>query len=347
MELRRRLFKALAAFALFAVAAVIGLHELGRDVSWLDAIYMVVISLTGVGYGEIVDTSHSATLRVFNIVVLVGGVSMMVYVLSLATAFLVEGNLGTLFRRRKMERRIAGFTGHFVVCGAGETGRLVLDELEKTGSLAVLVELRADRLVSLPERAGLATVEGDATDLETLERAGLARAACVVAALPHEKDNLVITVLVRQRDPKIRIVARHVDPAMADRLRKAGADATVSPTAIGGMRLASEAIRPHVVSFLDQMLKEKGATVRIEEIRVPAGSPWSASHLGALDLRGRWGLTALAVRDAPDGPFRYGPTADERLIAGAILVVLGDERLIGEARGHAGGATGLAPPAAR
>lgn len=327
----------MAAVALFGAAAVVGLHTLGQNVSWLDAIYMVVISLTGVGYSEIVDTSHSAALRVFNIVVLIGGVSMMLYVLSLATAFLVEGDLGLLFRRRRMERRIAGFTGHFVVCGAGETGLLVVDELEKTGASAVVVDHKTDRLASLRERPDLATVEGDATDLETLERAGLGRAACVVAALPHEKDNLVITVLVRQKDPKIRIVARHVDPAMADRLRKAGADATVSPTAIGGMRLASEAVRPHVVSFLDLMLKEKGATFRIEEIRVPPGSPWTGRDLETLDLRGRWGLTALAVRDEPDGPFRYGPAPDDRLGSGAILVVLGDERRIGEARGNAGG----------
>jgi voltage-gated potassium channel len=337
MELRRRLLRALAAVALFAVASAVGFRVLGRDVSWLDAIYMVVISLTGVGYSEIVDTSRSAVLRVFNIVVLIGGVSMMLYVLSLATAFFVEGNFGSLFRRRRMERRIAEFTGHFIVCGAGETGLLVLDELEKTGAAAVAVEHNLDRLVSLKERPKLATVEGDATDLETLERAGLARATCVVAALPHEKDNLIITVLVRQKDPKIRIVARHVDAAMADRLRKAGADATVSPTAIGGMRLASEAVRPHVVSFLDLMLKEQGATFRIEEIRVPAGSPWTGRDLLGLDLRGRWGLTALAVRDLPEGPFRYGPAPEETLRAGAVLVVLGDERRIGEARADAGG----------
>jgi len=337
MELRRRLLRALAAIALFAAAAVVGLHTLGRDVSWLDAVYMVVISLTGVGYTEIVDTSHNPTLRVFNIVVLVCGVSMMLYVLSLATAFLVEGNFGSLFRRRRMERRIAGFTGHFVVCGLGETGSLVLDELGKTGAQAAVVELKADRLAALADSPSLATVEGDATDLDTLERAGLARASCVVAALPHEKDNLVITVLVRQNNPAVRIVARHVDPAMADRLKKAGANATVSPTAIGGMRLASEAVRPHVVGFLDQMLKEKGATVRIEEIRITDGSPWTGRDLLGLDLRGRFGLTALAVKDAADAPFRYGPAPEETLKAGAVLVVLGEERRIGEARGQAGG----------
>ena len=321
----------------FVAAAVVGLHTFGESVSWLDAAYMVVISLTGVGYSEIVDTSRNPGLRALNIVILVCGVSMMMYVLSLATAFLVEGNFGSLFRRRRMERRIAGFTGHMVVCGAGETGSLVLAEMGKTGASAVAVDLKADRLAALEDRPGLATVEGDATDLDTLERAGLARASCVVAALPHEKDNLVITVLVRQNNPAVRIVARHVDSAMADRLKKAGADATVSPTAIGGMRLASEAVRPHVVGFLDQMLKEKGSTVRIEEIRIAADSPWTGRDLSGLDLRGRFGLTALAVKNAADAPFRYGPAPEEILTAGAVLVVLGEERRIGDARGQAGG----------
>src|SRR5712675_1190036 len=101
MELRRRLLRALAAVLLFAVAAVVGLHTLSDGATWLDAIYMVVVSLSGVGYSEIVDTSHSPALRLFNIVVLIGGVSMMLYVLSLATAFFVEGNFGSLFRRRR------------------------------------------------------------------------------------------------------------------------------------------------------------------------------------------------------------------------------------------------------
>jgi voltage-gated potassium channel len=334
MELRRRLVRALIALSTFAVAAIVGFRLLGH-VAWLDAIYMVVISLTGVGYYEVVDTAHSAGLRLFNIVVLVGGVASVVYVIALATALVVEGEFGSLFRRRKMEKRIASFTGHFVVCGAGETGALVAEELGKTGAAAAIVDLKRERLLSLDDRPSLATVEGDATDLETLERAGLDRASCVVTALPHEKDNLVVTVLVRQKDPGIRIVARHVDPRMADRLRKAGADATVSPTAIGGMRLASEAVRPHVVSFLDQMLKDRSHPVRIEEIRIPEGSPWKGRDLGALELRKHWGLTALALRDADGAPYRYGPESHETLKAGTVLIVLGDVTRIGEARAAA------------
>jgi voltage-gated potassium channel len=335
VELRRRLVRALGWLALLVVLATLGFHRLASGVSWLDSLYMVVVTLSGVGYSEIVDTSHSPVLRVFNIVVLIGGIAMMLYVLSLVTAFLVEGNFGSLIRRRRMERRIAGFSGHLVICGGGETATFVLDELAKLGSSAVVIDLKAERLAELSDRPTLATLEGDATDVHTLERAGLARASCVVAALPHEKDNLIVTVLVRQSFPDIRIVARHVDPAMADRLTRAGADAVVSPTAIGGLRLASEAVRPHVVSFLDQMLKEQGSPVRIEEIRIPEGSRWSGRALGGLDLRGRFGLTALAVKDNPEAAFRYSPSPEDGVRAGAVLVVLGEVPRIGEARADA------------
>ena len=337
MELRRRLLRSLAGLGILVVAATMGFHTLAQHASWLDSLYMVVISLTGVGYAEVVDTSRSPLLRSFNIGVLVVGVSMMLYVLSLATAFFVEGNFGSLIRRRRMERRIAGFDKHVVVCGAGETGTLVLEELGKSGASVAVIDLKPERLAALTDKPTLATVVGDATDLDTIERAGLVRASCIVSALPHEKDNLIVTVLVRQKNPDIRIVARHVDPAMADRFRKAGADATVSPTAIGGMRMASEAVRPHVVGFLDQMLKEQGSPVRIAEIRVPDGSRWLGRELGALDLRERWGLTALAVKDAPEAPFRYSPAPNERLRGGAVLVVLGEEPRIGEARAEATG----------
>ena len=332
MELRRRLLRALAILGLLVVVATVGFHSLADGVSWLDALYMVVISLAGVGYSEIVSTAGNPALRAFNIVVLLTGFSLIVYVLSLATAFFVEGNLGALFRRRRMERKIEGFNRHYVVCGAGEVGGLVAAELARSGSSAVVIAIRKDRLQAIEDRPEVATLEGDATDLATLERAGLARASCVVAALPHEKDNLVVTVLVRQSYPSMRVVARHVDAGMADRLRRAGASAAVSPTAIGGLRLASEAVRPHVVGFLDLMLKERSATLRIEEIRIGETSPWAGRALGGLGLLERWGLTALALRDGEEGSFRYGLAPQETLARGSILIVLGDVARIIEAR---------------
>lgn len=313
-------------------AGVVGFVLLGDDVSWLDAVYMVVISVTGVGYEEVVHTGHNPALRIFNIAILVVGVATMISVLSFATAFVVEGELTNIFRRRRMERRIAALSGHVVVCGAGDTGALVIRELGKTGAHVVAVDLLEERLAALPEAPWLATETGDATDGEVLERAGVGRAASLVAALPSDKDNLVITVTARQRRPDLRIVARHRDLPMGDRIRKAGADASVSPTAIGAMRLASEIVRPNVVSFLDVMLRDPTGTLRIEELRVPKGSRWSGKPLSGIDLRGRFGLVCLALRYPSEASFHYGP-ADEQVIGEeAVLVVMGDVERVRAAR---------------
>lgn len=335
MEIRKRLIRALALLGVVSTAAVVGFLVLGEGVSLLDAIYMVVISLTGVGYFEVVSTAHSPALRAFNIVVLVVGVGTMLYVFTLATAFVVDGELTRMLRRRRMQRRIAKMTGHYVVCGAGDTGSHVIRELGATGHQVIATDLRQDRLDALGDVPWLAAVEGDATDAETLELCAIERARGIVAALPSEKDNLVVTVTARQRVPSLRIVARHVAPATGDRLRKAGADATVSPTFIGGMRLASEIARPHVVGFLDRMLREPSRTMRIEEIRIPERSPWAGRELGRLGLRGRFGLTCLAVQPPAGEPLRFGPGDEDPVAGGSVVIVMGDVERIVAARAEA------------
>lgn len=335
METRRRLIRALIALAAVFMVGVVGFVLFGDHVSWLDAIYMVVVSLTGVGYGEIVSTEHHPLLRAFNLVVLVTGVGIMVIVFSLATAFVVEGDLTQLVRRRKMQRRIAGMSGHYVVCGAGATGTHVIQEIGATGGRVVAVDLRADRLAALGDVPWLATIEGDATDADILDQAGLDRAKGLVAALPSEKDNLVITVTARQNHPALRIVSRHVADPMGERLKKAGADATVNPTFIGGMRLASEMARPHVVGFLDLMLREKSRTLRIEEIEVPAHSSWSGLGLGKIGLRKEFGLTCLALRPSVEGEFRFGPDDADIIPGESIVIVMGDVERIVAARAAA------------
>ena len=234
-----------------------------------------------------------------------------------------------------MDRRIAGFSGHVVVCGAGDTGALVIRELGKTGARVAAVDLREERLAALPEAPWLATETGDATDGEVLERAGIARASSIVAALPSDKDNLVITVTARQRRPDLRIVARHNDLPMGERIRKAGADASVSPTNIGAMRLASEIVRPNVVSFLDRMLRDPSGTLRIEEVAVPKGSSWSGRPLSGIDLRGRFGLVCLALREGSDAAFQYGPAEEHVIREESVLVVMGDSERVRAARAAA------------
>lgn len=346
MTLRRRLFYALLTLIGVIAASVAGYRVLGgENVSFLQALYMAVITLAGVGYGEIIDTSRNPALRIFNMGVVLVGVTLTVYVFSVVTAFLVEGEIRNIFWRRRMERRIDELKDHYIVCGLGDTGRYAIDELLKTETPFVAIDVQEDNVKKLQIQTGekeLLYVLGDGADAAILDRAGVARAHCLIAALPSDKDNLVITVMARQQNPHIRIVARCTDLAFSERLKKAGASSTVSPNHIGGLRMASEALRPHVVTFLDSMLKEQH-TVRVEEIYMPDGGAWVGLNMIDVDLRGRYHLLPLAVRVPPPGQdthhhgtkFIFDPPDTHELTAHSIIVVMGDVEAVKKAKADA------------
>lgn len=346
MDIRRRLAQALAIVLLFTAVAVAGYRFFGgHDVTFLQALYMAVITVAGVGYGEIVDTSHSPALRIFNMFVVVFGVTITVYMFSMVTAFLVEGEITNIFWRRKMLKRIQALKNHYIVCGLGDTGRFAVEELQKTATPYVVVEHTEDNIKKLQEHDDvykeILSVIGDATDETTLDQAGIDRAKGLIASLASDKDNLVITVVARQKNPQVRIIARCTEQRFADRLVKAGANSTVSPNRIGGMRMASEALRPHVVGFLDIMLKEHGRTLRIEEIDIRTGSPWIGSTLQHVDLRHKFNLLPLAIRK-DDGSFLPNPPDNHLVAAGTVIIVMGDVAELKRARHSASGAGILA-----
>jgi voltage-gated potassium channel len=337
MDLQRRLAFALLLLVVFTLLSAAGYRLLGGEaVSLLDAVYMAVITFASVGYGEIVDTSHSATLRLFNIFVVLIGVAITLYVFSVVTAFLVEGEITNVFRRRKMQKRISELNDHYIVCGVGDTGRYVVEELQKTHTPFVIIEHEEAQLERLREHepdlyGDVPYLIGDATDEELLDAAGLSRAKGFIAAVSTDKDNLVLTVLVRQKNPRVRIVARCRDARYQERMLKAGANATVSPNRIGGLRLASEVLRPHVVSFLDIMLKDQKHPMRIDEIEVGSSSAWAGAQLGVLNLRERYGVLVMAVKNV-DGEVKFLPLEQERVPAGSVLIVMGDVDKIRRAR---------------
>jgi voltage-gated potassium channel len=324
--------------------AVIGYRIIGGpDVTLLDAMYMAVVTLSGVGYGEIIDSSHNHTLRTFNMFIVLVGVAVAVYVFSQLTAFLVEGELRHLFRRSRMKKRVADLRQHYIICGLGETGRHVADELLKTQTPFVVIETSTEAIARLKESHDeryndLLYVTGDATDEKVLEQAGIDIAAGLISVLPSDKDNLVIIVVVRQRNPTIRIVSRCTDLRYAERMVKAGANSTVSPNHIGGLRMASELLRPTVVGFLDLLLQQKSRTLRVEEIALPGASSWAGKTLGELDLHDRYDLLPLAVKHAgdADSPLIVNPRGPTKLAAGSIIIVLGDSENLIRARADAG-----------
>jgi voltage-gated potassium channel len=345
MSLWKRLLFALALLLCLMAIATAGYRLLGGShVSFLEALYMAVITLSGVGYGEIVDTSHNPVLRLFNMGVVLVGVAITVYVFSVVAAFIVEVEIANPFWRRRMQKRIDELHGHYIVCGLGDTGRHAVEELQKTNTPHLAIDMSEEtfkRLKELhPQTYGqLVYVVGDATEEEVLDRAGIERARGLIAALPHDKENLVITVLVRQRFPKVRIVARSAEQKFSERILRAGANSTVSPSRIGGLRMASEIIRPHVVGFLDLMLREQSQTLRVEEVSVPAASPWINLAVERLGLGTGYNLLLLAVKKDAEGAgprLQFNPPADTVISQGDALIVMGNVIDIQRARQAAG-----------
>jgi voltage-gated potassium channel len=224
---------------------------------------------------------------------------------------------------------------HVVVCGAGSTGRNVIEELLTTGVPVLAIDMRESELREIAEkfpRAEFTYLVGDATDDDIMAQTGLERARGLVAALSSDKDNLYLTVSGRQSNPSVRIVARCAELSHVEKIRKSGADAVVSPNYIGGMRLVSELLRPAVVRFLDDMLRDRRAAYRIEEVTLGDGATALGATLREARVRERFGMTVLAVRASDNQSWVYNPDANEKLGPGMTLVVLGSTEQLAELR---------------
>lgn len=303
---------------------MVGFYWIGQpEAELIDAFYMTSITLTTIGYGEVIPVETTAA-KLFTGIYAVIGFGMFVYLFSNITAFMVEGGLDRYLWERKMQRAIEKLTGHTVVCGAGNTGRHVVGELLETRRPFVVIDRDPEVVRALHQHLGapFPAVIGDATDDDVLRAAGVPRASGLIACLSRDNDNLVVTLSARLLAPKLRIVARCIDERDQAKIRRAGADTVVSPNTIGGIRMVSEMIRPTVVTFLDLMLRDRERRLRVEEVLVPEGSPLATSTVGQLHARKIKDLLVVALRHG-DGSWRYNPDEDERVNAGMTIVFMG------------------------
>lgn len=301
-----------------------------------DCLYMTVITLTTVGYGETLDGMDKVPYaRDFTMVLLLFGTGAIVYFASTITAFIVEGDLKNVLFASRMKKRMKRMKEHVVVCGAGSTGRNVIEEMLKVGIPVIAIDVDEHELKEIADdypKSEYTYLVGDATDDEVMESANLANARGLVAALSGDKDNLYLVVSARQAAPHLRIVARCSELSHVEKIKKSGADAVVSPNYIGGMRLVSEMVRPAVVKFLDEMLRDKTKAYRIEEINLGEKASDFGASLRDARVRERFGMTVLAVRESESTPWRYNPEADQKLGPGMTLVVLGSAEQVAKLR---------------
>jgi voltage-gated potassium channel len=277
----------------------------GRQYSFVDTLYMTVITITTIGFAEIIDLSGNVGGRIFTIFIAIAGIGVMAYIVTNITALVVEGELTESFRRRRMEKIAGNYRDHYIVCGLGSVGCCIANELHATKRPHVIVDVTKKNIdSSLASLHDEVFIEGDATDSDTLLRAGVEKARGLFAVTGDDNQNLVVSLTAKQLNPKLRVVARCNDMRNNEKMKKAGADAVVSPNAIGGLRMASEMVRPTVVSFLDIMLRDTGINLRVEELPVPES--FVGKPISALNLKRFCHVLLLAVRAKDD--WVYNPS---------------------------------------
>ncbi len=291
----------------------------GRQYSFVDTLYMTVITIATIGFGEVVDLSNNPGGRLFTIFIAIAGIGTLTYVVTNLTAHVVEGELTESFRRRRMEKTVNNYRNHFIVCGFGAIGSYIAGELYGTGRPYVVMdadkEVVEKALQSLPDQIVL---EGDATNNDALIKAGIERARGLFAVTGDDNQNLVISLTTKQVNPRVRVVARCNDVRNDEKIRRAGADAVVSPGFIGALRMSSEMIRPTVVSFLDMMLRERDKSLQVEEIPLP--NAFVGKAISALDLRRHPQTLVLAIKTKDS--WIYNPPRDYVIQIGDILVYI-------------------------
>jgi voltage-gated potassium channel len=307
------------ALLLLTAAGTAGFHFI-EGWSWFDSFYMVVITLSTIGYQEVHPLSHAG--RVFNTVLIIAGVALVFLMIGALTQALLEFELVKLFGKRRMEREVANLKDHYIICGAGRVGHSVAGELARKPCPFVIIESDEKTLVEMDPK--WLSLHGDAASEKMLRDAGIGRARGLVAATTTDATNIYIVLTARSLNPRLKIIARASEERAEKHLKTAGADVVISPYAAAGHRIAQSFLRPNVLDFLD-IATDRSGTLQmvIEEIRVGQQSPLAAATVGSSGIHHQFGIMILAIRRA-DGETRFNPSAQDPIRAGDYLIAMGE-----------------------
>jgi voltage-gated potassium channel len=275
-----------------------------------------------VGYGEVHDLSGNLPARVFAVVYILISLGTIAFAVTSITAFVVEGELKNILGRRKMEKEIAKLRDHFIVCGGDETALTIIRELHQTKKDFVVIEPSKERIDRILVSYPILYIRGDPAEDEVLKQAGVERAKGVLLSLPTDEANLFVTITVRNLNPHIRIVAKGIDVKSHGKMQKVGADYVVSPTDIGGMRMASQMLRPAVVTFLDTMLRDKEQGLRVEEVEVKMGSALAGKTVGDSGIRSKTRALLVAIKRGGETGYDFNPADASVINEGDILIFI-------------------------
>jgi len=307
-----------------AAGVVIGTGTVGfrviLDESWLNAFYRTVVTATLNGLDS---PPHGTAGRLWTVVLVLAGVTIFAYVGAVVVEAIAGGVLTGAWAEKRRRKTIEQQHDHFIICGYGRVGQRIASEFRQSGAPYVVIDFTSEALEAARESDEL-LVEGNATDDDDLERAGIARARGLVAASDSDSDNLYITLSARAANPNLLIVARASDEDAEKKLRLAGADRVVLPYATAGRVMANLTLKPQVAAFLNVVTTADGPDLRFEEIEITASCVQADKSIGELHVRARTGASIIAVRHR-GGEFDTRPSAETTLHVGDVVVGVGTD----------------------
>ncbi|MCG6918458.1 MAG: potassium channel protein [Deltaproteobacteria bacterium] len=313
-------------FAAVMLTLVFGMGTAGYMIleKWhfLDALYMTVITLTTVGFGEVHPVSAQG--RILTMTVLISGLGVMGYLVGTLTHILVEGQLLRIMGRKKLERQIQKLKNHIIICGYGRVGRIICGEIQRSKPTPLVVVENDSTVTAKIEEEGHLYLLGDATEEECLLKAGIGNAKGLATALDSEADNVYITLTAKGLNPNLFIIARAGRIGSEKKLLQAGANHVVSPHQIGGYRMAQALLRPSVTEFIDFAIHDPGTGIRMEEIPVRPNSKLADVTLVDSGIRKELDLIIVAIKKA-DGKMLFNPASHTTIQIGDTLIALGQK----------------------
>jgi len=317
--LKSKINKIVALVIAIIAIGIIG-YMLLSHYSFVDALYMTVITVTTVGFGEL--QPFSSEEKVFTIFLILTSITVFGYAVSAFSEYLVSGKLFEHFKHRKVEKQIQRLKGHTIVCGYGRNGKQAILKLSNYNKKFVVIEKNKERIEGL-DFEGILNIDGDATLDETLLKAGIENASFLITALPSDADNLFVVLTASQLNKNCKVISRASNESSYSKLKIAGADNVIMPDKLGGNHMASLVTTPDVIEFVDRLTIEGETTANLEEIAVDdLPKKYINQTILDLDLRRQTGCTVIGFRN-PDKDYVINPEADIKLIEGSHLIVLG------------------------
>jgi len=323
-DFRSNLYKALLLFFLVIIIGVMGYMYLSDD-TFINALYMTIITITTVGFGEVHPLSGPEKL--FTIFLILMSVVILGLVVSVLTQYIASDELFEKLKFKKVQKKIGQLKKHTIVCGYGRNGKQAVVKLKKYKKSLVIIESDED-LISEMEDGNLLYIKGDATRDDTLEKAGIESASSLITTLPSDADNLFVVLSARQLNKNLTIVSRASDDPSDSKLRIAGADNVIMPDKLGGDHMASLLVTPDIVEFVDKLAIDSDNATHLEEIVVDnLPKEFLFKSISDLDLRKKTGCSVIGFKTAQN-EYVINPQADTQLVSNSKLIVLGSAEQI-------------------